>query len=264
MQDAKDALDRARVLLPEAHDVEIIEYLEGGWSNRNYRIRVDGFDAVLRLKSRMSGAPDREYLYLANPLAPKLLAYDRTRGDMVTEFVVGELLVNSPISPHTAASYMHELHHHIPKGIRAYRAEPVIERYLEGLYLSKDLETIYQSLQWEPRNVRGCHNELNDWNVIKTSGGFCTLDWESAGDNDPIFDIVGLCYGLEFSDVDFLTCVQTYDPEVDLEHVQRTRILYQVREHAWALDRLRHGSEHEGIVKQKFDTEIEIQRLVAG
>ena len=264
MQDVKEVLARARELLPDAQNIEIIEYLEGGWSNRNYRIRIDGIDAVLRLKSRLSRAPDREHLYLANPQAPSLLAYDHGSGDMVTEFVAGELLVNSPISPHVAASYMLELHRDIPDGIREYRVEPIIEGYLEGLRLTKQLESIYKSLEWEPQNICGCHNELNDWNVIKTPDGFCTLDWESAGDNDPIFDVVGLCYGLELTDEDFFAVINAYDPKVDPEHVRRTRILYQIREHAWALDRLRHGSQHDGIVKQKFDTELEIQRLAVG
>lgn len=263
MQDITEVIDRAKELLPEAQKIEIIEFLEGGWSNRNYHLRIDGVDAVMRLKNSLSVAPDREYLYLENPLAPQVLAYDRARGDMITGFVHGDLLVNSPITPKVAASYMLELHAQIPRGIRTYRVEPIIDGYLDGLRLTDALESIYRSLQWEPQRVCGCHNELNDWNVIKTSSGFCTLDWESAGDNDPIFDIVGLCYGLEFGDSDFAECISGYDPNVNPDHVRHTRILYQIREHAWALDRLRHGSDHEGIVKQKHDTEIEILRLSA-
>ena len=263
MQDALEVIDRARELLPNARHIELIKYLEGGWSNRNYRIRVDGVDAVLRLKSPLSVAPDREYLYLENPLAPQVLAYDRACGDMITQFVEGELLVDSPISPQIAASFMRALHATIPPGIRTYHVEPVIDGYLEGLSLAKPLESIYQSLQWKPQVVAGCHNELNDWNVIKTSDGFCTLDWESAGDNDPIFDVIGLCYGLEFGDDDFAACIEAYDANVDPHHIRQTRILYQIREHAWALNRLRHGSDHKGIVKQKLDTEIEIHRLAS-
>ena len=264
MQDSSQVIDRVKELLPDAQDIRIVEYLEGGWSNRNYHIRIDGVDAVIRLKNALSVAPDREYLYLENPLAPEVLAYDRACGDMITGFVAGDLLVNSPITPRVAGSYMLELHAQIPNGIRTYRAEPVIDGYLEGLQLNEELESIYRSLRWEPKKKCGCHNELNDWNVIKTSHGFCTLDWESAGDNDPIFDVVGLCYGLEFGDAGFTECINGYDPNVDPDHVRRTRILYQIREHAWALDRLRHGSEHEGIVKQKHDTELEIRRLAKG
>ena len=264
MQDATDVIGRARELLPHARRIEIIEYLEGGWSNRNYHILVDGIDAVMRLKNPLSVAPDREYLYLENPLAPEVLAYDKTCGDMVTGYVHGELLVNSPITPEEAATYMRELHAEIPEGIRTYRAEPVIETYLKGIRLADGIESIYRSLHWQPQRICGCHNELNDWNVIKTATGFCTLDWESAGDNDPIFDVVGMCYGLEFGDSDFEKCVNDYAPDVESSHVRRTRILYQIREHAWALDRLRHGSDHYGIVKQKHDTEFEIKRLWTG
>ena len=264
MQDAPEVIRRARELLPNAQIVEYLQFLEGGWSNRNYRIRVDGCEAVLRLKNPLSVAPDREYMYFANPLAPEVLAYNHDSGDMITVFVEGKLLVHSPISPREAADYMLELHREIPDGIRTYDIHAVIATYLEELTLADSIDAIYRELDWKPQRICGCHNELNDWNVIKTATGFCTLDWESAGDHDPLFDLIGLCYGLEFDDAGFSECIGAYDPTADHDHVRRTRILYQVREHAWALDRLRHGSNHEGIVKQKYDTEVEIQRLATG
>ena len=158
---------------------------------------------------------------------------------------------------------MLELHQHIPQKIRVYDVQKVIATYLKGLQMKVDLQQIYDGLDWQPENICGCHNELNDWNVIKTDTGFCTLDWESAGDHDPIFDVIGLCYGLEFNDTQFRKCIKIYDSNVKPLHVRTTRILYQIREHAWALDRLRHGSKHDGILKQKIDTEAEILRLAA-
>ena len=262
--DETEVICRVRTLLAHAKRVELVEFLPGGWSNRNYLIRVDGADAVVRLKNPLSVAPGRERRYLDNPLAPHVLAYDQASGDMITEFVHGELLVNSSITPTVAADYMLELHANIPSGIRTYHVAPIIDGYLAALQLTAPLNEIYATLNWQPQRRSGCHNELNDWNVIKTVNGFCTLDWESAGDNDPIFDVVGLCYGLDYSDAEFAVCMNGYDPNVDREHIRLTRILYQIREHAWALNRLRHGADHAGIQRQKVDSKAEILRLARG
>lgn len=259
--DPSFVIKRTKELVPTTQTIVYRTFLEGGWSNRNYLVAIGDKDVVIRLKNPLSKVSRLEFDYFDNPLTPELLGFDEVSGDMVTSFVEGDMLVDSPIDPETAAYYIKELHEHIPQGIRTYQLDATIGTYLEGLRMAEEIAEVYTDLDWEPKTSQGCHNELNDWNVIKTDNGFCTLDWEAAGDHDPIFDIVGLCYGLEYSDDEFQTCIATYQPHVDWEHVRRTRIVYQVREHAWALDRIRHGSSHEGILKQKFDTEEEIKRL---
>lgn len=252
---------RIQEILPDSREIEVLELLPGGWSNRNFRICVDGSIAVIRIKSAPSVQVADEQRYLEIPLAPELWVYDSRTGDMITEWVEGELLVESPIDPETAADYMRQLHEAIPMGVRSYSPSSAITRFLRGNRFNQSLDKIYQQLNWQPSTICGCHNELNDWNVIKTPTGFCTLDWESAGDNDPIFDLVGLCYGLEFTDDEFSRAISQYDASVDSEHVRRTRVLYQLREHAWALDRLDRGSTKPEIRQQFEDTSIEIHRL---
>ena len=258
---SETVLNRARELLPHAEKIQVDSFLPGGWSNRNYRIRADGVHAVLRIKNAKSAKPGTEPNYLAINRAPEVLAYDSATGDMVTKWVDGPLLVESPISAETAADYMLDLHEAIPRGIRKYNVHLAISEYLAEEPLIEPLRTIYEELDWRPQSLCGCHNELNDWNVIKTDSGFCTLDWESAGDNDPIFDLVGLCYGLEFSDLEFEQCVVRYRADVDLEFVRRTRMIYQIREHAWATDRLSMGNRKPEIKQQYDDTVNEVLRL---
>lgn len=247
--------------MPDAENIQYHAFLEGGWSNQNFLVSLDDRKAVLRIKNRLTEPVGFESRYFDNDLTPVLLAYDNITGDMITEYVEGRLLVESPIDPITAALYMQELHRYIPKYIRPYSVHLKINSYLVNGKLDDPIADIYEKLDWQPKWLTACHNDLNDWNVLKTDDGFCTLDWESAGENDPIFDIVGLCYGLEYSDEQFDTCIWAYQPNVNWEHVRRTRIVYQVREHAWALDRIWQGSTHEGILSQKVDTEQEILRL---
>ena len=60
----------------------------------------------------------------------------------------------------------------------------------------------HESLTRAALQVRPCHNDLNPWNVIVSAadpGRWCTLDWEIAGDNDPLFDLICVSEGLGWS-----------------------------------------------------------------
>ena len=256
-----DILDRVASLYPSARKVEVVGFLPGGWSNHNYRLRIDGVDSVLRIKLRTLDKPGTEIQYLSTAISPNLLAYDPNSGDMITNWVEGELLCDTHIKPCTAAAYLNELHRHIPMGVTTYDVHRTIRNYLAGSDIDKQVLDIYNSLLWEPQISIGCHNELNAWNVIRTADGFCTLDWESAGDNDPIFDLVGFCYGLRFSDDEVNACNSAYVNPTDSDHLCRTRILYQIREHAWAVDRIKSGSLKPEIHEQLISSREEILRL---
>ena len=251
-------------MLPNTRDVDEIEFLPGGWSNRNYRMRVDGKDVVLRLKSRIPEKPEIERDFLACELAPALLAYDTTTGNMVTEWVEGELACNVPLEPVACATYLNELHTYIPRQVNYYDVYETIDTYFEDADVDSDILRIYHSKKWVPRNIQGCHNELNAWNVIVKEDGFCTLDWESAGDNDPIFDLVGFCYGMRYSDEQVNACNNAYQLPTDNEHLHLTRVIYQIREHAWAVDRIKRGSQMPEIHEQLITSKAEILRLCQG
>ena len=259
--DYDEIVAHVKRLQPNVESVSDIEFIENGWSNRNYRLRVDGDLAVLRIKNRPPVSASSEVRYLEAAVGLTLLKYDLASGDMLTKWVNGKALYEVSIPPQEAAQYLHALHDSIPTSVERYNVHETIDNYLEGGQVADMIRNSYAELVWNAKSIRGCHNELNAWNVLKTTDGFCTLDWESAGDNDPLFDLVGLCYGMNYSDADFHACVRLYDASVTPEHLRNTRLIYQIREHAWAVDRIKRGSTKPEIFKQTVLTLDEVTRL---
>lgn len=249
-------------LLGKKAEVEYVAFLDGGWSNKNYHIVADGRHMVLRIKNRPPPSPNFEPSYLAQRCAPELIAYDEETGHMLTGWVEGTLLHESPTTPGEVATYVRDLHEAIPNDVSRYDVTETIGQMYVQSATQTDEQGLFEAETWEPQSTTGCHNDLNPYNVIRTKNGFCTVDWESAGDNDPLFDLAGICLGLHFSDEETNQCIKAYlVNEVSATVVLATRRVYQFREHAWALREIKLGNDTPDIQNQVKSTSKEIQRL---
>lgn len=241
-----------------------IDYLPGGYSNRNYRIVVDGAGYALRLVDAPPPRP-RERRYLAIAAAPDLVAYDVQSGDMLTRWLDGATLAETPPTPAEAGVYLASLHQQIPAGVRRYD----YGREIEALFgrigrVDAGVAAAFERLDWSARECLGCHNDLNPWNVIRMhAGGFRTLDWEFAGDNDRLFDFAGLCLGLGWQAEATARCAAAYrrasaeaglPVQVDPARLHATVRAYQIREYAWAAAQLADGHDLPGIKAQAATT----------
>lgn len=242
-----------------------ITYLDGGYANDNYRFEYGGEPFVIRIVREPAGPRDAEMRYLELPVAPDVVAVDRVRGDLITRWIEGTLLAQIPAEPHEMAIYLLDLHSAVPRGIRRYDAVEVVRDYLQEAPVSAVAAMALRRLEWSIADTAGCHNDLNPWNVIRCGASWRTLDWEFAGDNDPLFDLVGLGYGMSYPDDAFDALVAGYyrDRPSD-RRVLDTRILYQLREHAWAARQMRMGNTRDEIAAQLDTTEEELERLMAG
>ena len=253
-------------LMPEwrAEHIRQITYLDGGYANDNYRFEYAGERFVIRIVREPRQRRDAELRYLELPLAPDAVAMDRMRGDLLTRWIEGTLLAEIRAEPPEMARYLRQLHSAVPRGIRRYDAVAVVRDYLRDAAVSAVASTALRRLDWSIAETAGCHNDLNPWNVIRCGTSWRTLDWEFAGDNDPLFDLVGLGYGLAYGDEAFDALVAGYyrDRPTDKRLVD-TRILYQLREHAWAARQMTVGNARDEIAAQVAATERELERLIA-
>ncbi len=248
-----------------ADRVERITYLDGGYANDNYRFEYGGEAFVVRIVGRPTRPRDPEMRFMQLPVAPEVVAADRARGDMITRWIEGTLLAKSPAEPYEAAMYLQELHGTVPRGIDRYDAVRIVRHYSRDAPVSRIAATALRQLDWSVEDTAGCHNDLNPWNVLRCGETWRTLDWEFAGDNDPLFDLVGLGYGMEYSEDAFDALVAAYYRNRPSDRrLAATRILYQLREHAWALHQIHLGNTREGVAAQANDTERELQRLTGG
>lgn len=254
-------------LMPEWRTDRIgrISYLDGGYANDNYRFEYGGEPFVIRIVRKPAGPRDAEMRYLELPVAPDVVAVDRVRGDLITRWIEGTLLAEIPAEPREMAMYLRELHSAVPRGIRRYDAVEVVHDYLHDAPVSAVAALALRRLEWSIAETAGCHNDLNPWNVIRCGASWRTLDWEFAGDNDPLFDLVGLGYGMAYRDEALDALVAGYYPDRPSDkRVLDTRILYQLREHAWAAQQIRMGNTRDEIAAQLDTTERELERLMAG
>ena len=256
----------ARQLLPtwSGQAALAIEYLPGGYSNRNYRLDVDGARYALRI---VDGAKPRahERRYLAVAQAPDVVGYDEQTGHMLTRWIDGQVLASSRPDPAEGGRYLAQLHAEIPAGIRRYDYPLEIQDLLAGVR-SPDADVVsrFHELAWTAREQCGCHNDLNPWNVIRTPRNgerpsFRTLDWEFAGDNDPLFDLVGFGLGLQWTTAQLAACVTAYAGtpagqarplHATGKRLADTVCAYRIREYAWAVAQITAGNDRPEIIEQ--------------
>lgn len=251
----------ARRLVPAWRErgFEAIEYLPGGYSNRNYRLVVDGAPYALRVMRQPPRPGERAYL--ASAAAPDVVAHDAARGHLVTHWIAGPLLTHAPASPAQAGAYLAALHRQVPVGVRAYD----LAGEMRALFAAADLPDSavvarWKRLQWTPARVVGCHNDLNPWNIVRGEGQWRTLDWEMAGDNDPLFDLAGLALGLGWDLDATAACHAAYqaasghaaaeDARGARQPLRDAMTAYRIREYAWAVAQLARGNRRPEIHDQ--------------
>lgn len=230
-----------------------VAYLPGGYANDNYRFEYDAHAYALRVV-RHPGADRRaEARFLELASAPEVVAFHLPSGHLLTRWIDGTLLADSAVPPETAAGYLRGLHAEIPGGVRRYDPREGIRRDLAGAgKLARNAVIALDRLDWTPADPRGCHNDLNPWNVLHTGGGWRTLDWEFAGDNDPLFDVICLGRGLGYDDagMERLTTAYYDADSVSPLRVLDTRILFELREYAWAVRQIALGNDRTEIRTQ--------------
>ena len=273
-----------------------IAYLPGGYANDNYRFEHAGAAYALRVARRPGGpggrgglvprgrggpvpggkgglAPNEETgvdrrheaRFLELPCAPDVVAFDPSTGDLLTRWIPGTLLADAPVPPATAGAYLRALHADIPSGLRRYDPIDVIRRDLDGAdEVSPVAALALERLHWTPDAVCGCHNDLNPWNILRTDDGWRTLDWEFAGDNDPLFDVVCLGRGLGYDDAALARLAEARfgPPGVAPRRRLDTCIVFELREHAWAVQQMALGNDREGVRDQAVRSERTLRVLL--
>lgn len=262
----------ARLLPPgQAPRIRDVAPLPGGFANDNFRFSCDGEAFALRIARGAGGAEaaarfaaERRYLALA--AAPDVVAFDASRGDMITRWIDGPSLAEAPRpAPATAARYLRDLHGAIPAGVRRYDPIAAAKADIAGVNDIAPAAVAALRRGWTPETLRGCHNDLNPWNVIRAGARWRTLDWELAGDNDPLFDAIGLAHGLGYDAgaTDALLRAFCSAPPTP-QRVRAARIAFLLREYAWARRQQGLGNECAEVRRQAEDAAQTLARLLDG
>ena len=187
--------------------------LEGGITNRNYRVRFAGEDVVVRLPGKDTALLeiDRAAERAAGEVAaragvgPEVLAMLDDPPCLVTRFLVGEPIgpeqLREPAALAEVAAALRTLHaceEGLPTEFSSFR---IVETY--AARIADRGATVPASYEWAAAAALRieaalvgpehepvpCHNDLLAANFIRTQRGIRIVDWEYAGCGDRYFDL---------------------------------------------------------------------------
>jgi thiamine kinase-like enzyme len=181
--------------------------LDGGITNRNYRVRFAGRDCVVRLPGKDTDllGIDREAERAATAAAaalgigPEVVAFEPERGCLVTGFIAAR-----PVPPEELRTRLGE----VAAALRAIHAGPPLPvafspfertaRYAAtALARGGTVPPIYDELRGYADRIAAvmdgtpvpCHNDLLTANFLDDGERLRILDWEYAGMGDRFFDL---------------------------------------------------------------------------
>ena len=175
--------------------------LNGGLSNRTWRVDRDGRSTVLKIDERLRGEPYntrrqeaevQSRAYEAG-LATRVLYVDKTV--YMTEYVAGTVWSPDDLDDDSnieqLAMALRKLHS-LPLTGRVFDAAGAARDYAQRIGRRDDAKVrdCLRKIEAAPRppNPCLCHNDLVVENIINTPETRF-LDWEYACDNDPFFDL---------------------------------------------------------------------------
>ncbi len=233
--------------------------LEGGITNRNYRVRMGETDYVVRLHGKDTEllGISREAERAANAAAAELgiapevaTTFD---GGLVTRFIAC-----APLEPAEIASRAEE----VARALRAFHDAGVtlpvafwvpdlLERYAEivaarggslpeGYAQARELASRLASAL-PAFEARPCHNDLLAGNLVRerSADRVMIVDWEYAGMGHPCFDLGNLSVNNEFdeaTDERLLSAYHGAEPSpAQRATLKLMRVLSDIREAAWGV-----------------------------
>ncbi|MGD0980165.1 MAG: choline kinase family protein [Solirubrobacteraceae bacterium] len=232
--------------------------LDGGITNRNYRVTLGDRDYVVRLPgkdtSRLGISRYAERLATQSAaslgIAPALAA--QLPDCLVTEFVQARELPTAELraKPDEVARALRTFHDNGPTLPCEFDVPSLFDQYAEtvlerGGTLPEQysptraaLARIAAALPFEP--LAPCHNDLLNGNLLATSDGrVLIVDWEYAGMGDRYFDLGNLSVnnGFEPADDEWLLAAYLGEAPTTSQRARLAlmRIVSDAREAAWGV-----------------------------
>ena len=255
-----DDLDRALVgLRPRLGEVTAGPVpLTGGITNRNYRVRFEDRDCVVRLPGKRTSllGISREAERIATRvgaelgISPHLVAGDEL--SLVTEYLEADVSDAATIrsAPEAVASALRRFHDSGARLPIEFWVPRLLDEYAEVVMArGGQLPPGYD----EARELAGqiadrlplehpvpCHNDLLPANVLRARDGRVILvDWEYAGMGHRLFDLGNLAAGAELGTAEELRLLAAYlerEPGPgDHAGLRLMRIMSDAREAAWGV-----------------------------
>ena len=242
-------------------EIEAVEALTLGITNRNFRVDVGGNTYVVRLSGRDTEllGIDREAEHLAATaaaaagVAPEVVAYLPEQNALVTRFVVAEPLEPERLEEDailtavvTAVRAIHAMppiasSFDVSRVVRDYREIASTRRiaipgeYDDTLRIADAIAAVLPAGSSEPRP---CHNDLLNANLLLRGEQVIIVDYEYAGMGDVFFDLGNFSINNGISEDAQTRLLEQYfgrTTPANLARLQLFRILSDFREAMWGV-----------------------------
>lgn len=231
--------------------------LEGGITNRNYRVSFAGRDCVVRVPGKDTSLLriSREAERVAGAAAAELgLAPAVVIGDaecLVTEYADGEpaeaaALRSAPEPIGAALRRFHDCGVELPARfwvpelldfyaqVVSTRGGSLPEAYGRARALVQRIAALLPLTEPVP-----CHNDLLPANVLRVDGAVVLVDWEYAGMGHRLFDLGNLAVNSEFEEGEEVRLLEAYfgeEPSASRRAgLSLMRVVSDAREAAWGV-----------------------------
>ena len=203
-------------------------------TNQSFKVAVDGQDYVLRI----AGQGTEEYIdrdveeHAARVTAQAgvgapLVYYDREGGLQVTAFIENGApmdadVLSDPVALERAADAFRRLHTCGTPFLGRFDNFEKMDAYLdvlrrhdarlpEGYFEAKaEAEAVRQALVAADVTLAPCHNDPLPENLVYTGERVYLVDWEYAGNNDPMWDLADLSVETEFDEQQDAILLEAY------------------------------------------------------
>ncbi len=274
--------------------------LEGGITNRNYRLTWGGRECVVRLPGKETAllgidrATERDATRHAAGIAPDVIAFDPRRECLVTSFIDGRPVEASELRGpllEEVATALRTIHAgpRLAYGfspwqrVARYRATAVRRQMaLPPGFDEVSAAAARISAALGPRPSAPCHNDLLTANFLHDGQRLRILDWEYAGQGDPFFDLANLASNNGFDEAGEERLLEAYLGEParadQLAVLRLLRLMAAFWEAMWAVvqtavselefDFGAYAAEHlarvrERLADPRFETWLDEARAVA-
>jgi thiamine kinase-like enzyme len=238
--------------------------LEGGITNRNYRVDVKGKPYFLRISgdnTELLGI-DREVEYrtqlIAGELgiAPEVVAFIEPEGYLVTKFIEGRPIppeeLRKPENIVRIAALLNEIHA-MPSIPGVFSPFMIVRNYAKIAkehnisfpdkfdWLISQLNDAESAMMNTSRIQRPCHNDLLNGNFLLAEKIY-VLDWEYAGMGDVFFDLANFSNNHELSEDEDHLLLDCYFGNVSSQavaHLNIMKMMSDFREAMWGLVQVR-------------------------
>jgi thiamine kinase-like enzyme len=238
--------------------------LEGGITNRNYRVDVKGKSYVVRIsgdRTELLGI-NREYEYRTQMIAgelriaPEVVDFIEPEGYLVSKFIEGRPVppeeLRQPKNIQRVAVVLNEIHS-MPSIPAVFSPFLVVRNYAKIAqahnvtfpekfdWLISQMNDAEAAMMNTSRIQRPCHNDLLNGNFLLADKLY-VLDWEYAGMGDVFFDLANFSNNHELNEDEDHLLLDCYFGNVSLQsiaHLNIMKIMSDFREAMWGLVQVR-------------------------